>query len=297
MALYLTAESAITSAHAYINSASAAALRMGLHQAHAFGHLPLDERLLRERAYRSLKALDIFVSTFLGLPCYLPACSDDEQDRYDSAFPNRNVQSHTFELHVEANFALLNILGDTVQKCYFNGQKVGDEGVYRVHHQTLDECNGRLDDEWRSASDPCRRTSNAKMADDISLRRVQYTYAYVRVIANAPFLHYITASGSKGHTYGYACALRCVAAAIELAESLQLLMSEVEFSDGHFIMLSGLAFAATTLLAVELTNADVPGRKQAIAASGTAQALLKQVSMRRATARDCFTSLQVRFLQ
>ena len=184
MALYLTAESAITSAHAYINSAAAAALRMGLHQVHAFRHLPLGERLLRERTYQSLKALDIYVSTFLGLPCYLPACSDNEQDRHDSASPKRNVQTDVVEVPVEANVALLTIFGDTIQKCYFNGQKVGDEGVSREHFQTVDECNSRLDDEWKRASDSCRYASNAKMADDNSLRRVHYTYAYGALIVS-----------------------------------------------------------------------------------------------------------------
>ena len=76
MALDLTVESAITSAYTSISSAAAAALWVGLHQVHAFSHSPLGERLLQERAYRSLKALDIYTFTFLGLPCYIPACSD-----------------------------------------------------------------------------------------------------------------------------------------------------------------------------------------------------------------------------
>ena len=81
-----------------------------------------------------------------------------------------------------------------------------------------------------------------------------------------------------------------MAATLELVESLQLLMSGLEFSDAHCIMLSGLAFATTILLVIELTDGDVLARKQVIAASGAAEILLKQVSLRRATALDSVTS-------
>ena len=105
MALDLSVESAITSAHTSINSAAAGALWMGLHQVHAFGHSPLGERLLRERVYPSLKALDIYTFTFLGLPCYMPACSDSGQDRHDSPFLYRNIQSDIVGVFVEASVA------------------------------------------------------------------------------------------------------------------------------------------------------------------------------------------------
>ena len=73
-------------------------------------------------------------------------------------------------------------------------------------------------------------------------------------------------------------------------ESLQLLVSGLEFSDAHYIMLSGLAFATTIVPTAELTDDDVLARKQVIAACGAAEVLLKQVSPRRATALDCVTS-------
>jgi hypothetical protein len=123
---------------------------------------------------------------------------------------------------------------------------------------------------------------------------VRQTGAYVQLIVNSPFLHFLTVPPTLRHNDGNGAAVTCVTAAIQTVEVLHALKEEELLNWVHSFTLRSLAFTAITLLTVELGGLEVPGMGPIKTASGLAEDLLKGMVMRNAAALGCFQSLQVR---
>jgi hypothetical protein len=122
---------------------------------------------------------------------------------------------------------------------------------------------------------------------------VQHTGAYVQLLINSPFLHYLTAPAGNRHHYGSRAGLKCAIAAIDLVDILQQLKSELIHSPIHPRLRSSLIFAATALLVVDFGAVDLPCLEQVKMASIAAEELLKELAKHSKSAFSCYMSLAV----
>ena len=150
MALYLFAASAVTMAHAYLTNAVQGALRLNLHQTNPLSH-PV-EQTARKKTYRFLRALHIYTSSFLGLPCTLPLSDMDKSLTTGISSHESDGPARWEEMAVEANSKLLEILGSSLQEVYFNGQGTTVGSIYRVPCNILRECGDFIEQWYRSST-------------------------------------------------------------------------------------------------------------------------------------------------
>ena len=153
MCIYLVAISACTRAHMYVNIAAAAAVRIGLHLPSTDPEVPEHERQVRKGAFRSIKALDIYTATFLGLPTCLQGLYDNQSDTMESDSETRpqSISLDEGEIAASASMEAFTILCNSTHEAYFNGFKpVGIMGVYSFPRSIIRNYNRRFED-WSKA--------------------------------------------------------------------------------------------------------------------------------------------------
>lgn len=79
----------------------------------------------------------------------------------------------------------------------------------------------------------------------------------MQLIANAPFLHCLTTFTTLGPANGYAAGAKCIAAAIDTTETLQVLHDSSLLDGSYSVVVCSLVYAATVLLQVELADAQI----------------------------------------
>ena len=127
--------------------------------------------------------------------------------------------------------------------------------------------------------------------------QVRQTGAYVQMIFNSPFLHYVTVPAGQQSTDGSAAGKKCVVGAIQTIELLQDLKGRQSLYGLHAFTLRSLVFAALTLLFVEFNALDMLGIEPVKAASDLAEQLLMGMAQQHVAALGCYESLHVSFLE
>ena len=165
MVLYLLAGSALTTARSYVASAAAAALRMSLHESRTLLCISGEERVSREQSFRTLQALDVNVSSLLGLPKILPTPATPQSELHQFSLRPRNSPVARFSSD------LLNTLDRALETVYFSNQSMKAGGKYRVSCRSTHESCTRLR-EWRLYTWKSWRPDSDK-APTIDLRYVK----------------------------------------------------------------------------------------------------------------------------
>jgi hypothetical protein len=292
----------------YINIAAAAAVRIGLHLPSTGLDVPRHEQQVRKRTYRSIKALDIYTATFLGIPSCLQGLYDDQGDAMetDSELMSPSLPLDDVEIAASASMEAFTILRNATHEAYFSGFNPGGMGVYSFPSSIIRNHNGRLDD-W-SRTVPKLAISGYVHVIYVLLRptltsnrrlrlQVRQTGAYIQMILNSPFLHYVTVPATQRSIEGSAAGIKCVRGAIQTIELLQVLKQQRFLNVTHSFTLRSLVFAAMTLLFVEFSALDIQGMEPIKVASGLAEQLLMSMAQRHVAALGCYESLQVCIIQ
>jgi hypothetical protein len=115
----------------------------------------------------------------------------------------------------------------------------------------------------------------------------------MQLIANAPFLHYVTNCTTFGHADGYAAGAKCVTASIDTIETLQFLQDRSLLDGSHSVVVCSLVYAATALLQIELADARIPCLDRVKEAILAAQSLFFALGCQHSIVSKCYQSLQV----
>lgn len=127
--------------------AATAAVRLGLHLPATDANTPRDGHIARNITYRCLMALDVYVASFLGLPCALSGVplQEDYARHVGEAIPTmtRSVEGADNVASVTIDGFIL--LRNAMQESYFSGLTPGDSGIYNVPCSTVQKHNERFD--------------------------------------------------------------------------------------------------------------------------------------------------------
>ena len=105
-------------------------------------HLPERDRVVRQRVYITIRILDVYVSTFLGLPCSLRAIGIPSETPYAPYIGHPEML-----LATDANVQLLQILGTAVEESYFTNYNTTTSGSHVVRYASISDAGRKLD-EW-----------------------------------------------------------------------------------------------------------------------------------------------------
>ena len=138
----------------FIGMAASAAVRMGLHLPSTGADIPHHEQIMRKRAYRSIMAIDIYMATFLGLPCCLQGV-DGYHDYVPQSDLEELAQLHPMddvEITAHAKMEVFIILRSAMSDFYFSGSKPGQGQVYSVPCSVIRNYNRKLEAWFASAA-------------------------------------------------------------------------------------------------------------------------------------------------
>ncbi|KAH8745497.1 fungal-specific transcription factor domain-containing protein [Diaporthe sp. PMI_573] len=196
---FLQATGELNSCHTFLGIALRSALRMGLHR-----HLPAislgpikDET--RRRLFYTIRQMDIYLSTTLGLPLLLeerdidqpwPAEVDDEYIT-DSGIQWPPPGTPSILEASNANLRLMHILAKVVRDIYPpTGTVEGPAETYMISFSKIRELDQDLRD-WQEQLSPMWRPGHE---EDIQVTRVKillrFTYAHVQMMLYRPFIQY-----------------------------------------------------------------------------------------------------------
>ncbi|CAK3810541.1 fungal-specific transcription factor domain-containing [Lecanosticta acicola] len=285
LALYLKANAAQMRVHAYVSAATSAALRMGLHE-----HVPCfpeEEQALRRRVWSSICMLDTFVSTSLGLPPTVPI----DQPDFDP-FPCLPSTSSDDELlPATAQFHLARILHQAVHQTYSasSAKRAVDTGTYSVSRLGLKNAAIQLD-AWIQGcvtlSTPVENMTRSQLL-------LAYWHAYAQLLLFSPCVHHLADPNVEKGTPEYYFGTRCVQAALKAVKLADLLHKGPHLNEAYFSTIDVLAFAAMTLLVVQLGSSDGSLLGEAIKSGKRAKELLLMLSLQSRTAAECWEALSV----
>ena len=138
----------------FIGMAASASVRMGLHLPSTGADVPHHEQIMRKRTYRSIMAIDIYMATFLGLPCCLQGV-----DAYHDYVPQSDLEElarlrpmDDMEVTAQANMEVLIILRSAMADFYFSGSKPGEGQIYSVPCSVIRNHNRKLETWFASAA-------------------------------------------------------------------------------------------------------------------------------------------------
>ena len=137
LALYLKAGAALARAHAYISAAASGALRMGLHE--EVPGFPADEQTTRQRVWSTIRILDVYVSSSLGIPNIVST-----QDEDFPPFPRWSTTVVDEELvPCVAASQLIGMLGRAINSTYRHpsARKAVDGGYAINEHDLAQACD------------------------------------------------------------------------------------------------------------------------------------------------------------
>ncbi|KAG8167988.1 hypothetical protein KVR01_003677 [Diaporthe batatas] len=196
---FLQATGELNSCHTLIGIALRSALRMGLHR-----HLPAislgpikDET--RRRVFYTIRQMDIYLSTTLGLPLLL------EEKDIDQPWPSEVDDEYITDSGIEwpppgtpsmleasnANLRLMHILAKVVRDIYPPTR--ADDGsaeTYMISFSKIRELEQDIRD-WHEKLPPTWRPGHE---EDVQITRVKillrFTYAHVQMMLYRPFIQY-----------------------------------------------------------------------------------------------------------
>lgn len=130
--------------------------QLGFHTVANQHYLTDTERNVRKRVLAFSRSLEYYLSTSLGLPRNVRATTGLNQA---IATDSQSDKPEAVEA-ADANEYLFDILGSTMEKCYFTGRNAQTYGANLVSRQSLDEIDSKLED-WAG-----RHPSFARMNDN-----------------------------------------------------------------------------------------------------------------------------------
>lgn len=151
-----------------------------------------------------------------------------------------------------------------------------------------------------SAFGRIHQVSPLELVPDWSLtvkRRAQlhlrYAFGHAQMVVYFPFLHYASQPNAHDNPAAMECCRKCIRGAMTAVQTAEMLDSLGMFNEAYPLTLQVLAFAATALLVVEMSIADIELVHRAQIGSRRARALLAKLSMSSVAAAQLLSSLQV----
>ena len=292
MGLYLLAASSLTTAHTYFANAADAALRLGIHQSVRTSSPNAESQHSCRKTYRILRAIHIYISSFLGLPCILPTTEAEMHQTAEGSNHQVGCDAKSEELAAKVNWRLFDVLNSGLRSTFFSGQAIDVGSTYRIPCFLMQEFGDSIDQWYQAATavlhDEDTEVGNSSaryvvlqiyvfgrlmLAKSVAWLLTEYSYAYGRLVAYSPFVHHI-ASPNYGQLEGYATSLKSVEAAIDTVDSTRVLVYEERLYDLRPFVIHGTALAATVLLFVELLSIDYVGLENVAKASRAAEGLI-----------------------
>ncbi|KAK8087602.1 transcriptional activator Mut3p [Apiospora hydei] len=207
---FLQATGNLNGGHTFVGIALRAALRMGLHRHLPHASLPAVEDETRRRLFHTIRAMDIYLSTTLGLPLLLqdrdtdqrwPTEVDDEHITADGVrAPPPGTPSFIEAFNAHAR--LMQILAKVVEYVYPpTGTDKGPRDVtYMISvakikeiEQELHDWQGRLSPTWRAGPQEVPQITRVKIL-------LRFAYAHVQMMLYRPFLQYYSQARSPPAT-------------------------------------------------------------------------------------------------
>ncbi|KAK4631330.1 hypothetical protein CLAFUW4_03219 [Fulvia fulva] len=285
MALYLKAGAALTRVHAYVCAAASGALRMGLHE--AVPGYPADEQTTRQRVWSTVRMLDAYVSSSLGIPHVI---SSREQNVAPFPLWSTAVVDEELVPCIAAS-QLSNMLSGAIDYTYrhTSAGKAVDGGSYTINEQNLATACDELE-AWT-------QNSPALAVPIENMTRLQlllsYLHAWAHLTLLSPFVHHLhnTQSRSEKPTREAAYAHRAVQAALYAVQVAETLHKRLQLHEAYFTTIDVLVQAAMVLLVVELGSSNSSLLSESIKYGKRAKELLLNLSLQNPAAKECWEAL------
>ncbi|KAK8054842.1 hypothetical protein PG993_000069 [Apiospora rasikravindrae] len=207
---FLQATGNLNGGHTFVGIALRSALRMGLHRHLPHASLPPVEDETRRRLFHTIRSMDIYLSTTLGLPLLLQ--DKDTDQRWPTEVDDEHITADgirvpppgtpSFLEAFNAHARLMRILAKVVEYVYPpTGTEKGPRDVtYMISvakikeiEQELHDWQGRLSSTWRPGPQ-----------EDLQITRVKillrFAYAHVQMMLYRPFLQYYSQRRSPTQT-------------------------------------------------------------------------------------------------
>ncbi|KAK8084108.1 fungal-specific transcription factor domain-containing protein [Apiospora saccharicola] len=197
---FLQATGNLNGCHTFVGIALRSALRMGLHRHLPHTALPPIEDETRRRLFHTIRSMDIYLSTTLGLPLLLsdkdtdqrwPTEVDDEHITADGIRrppPGTPSILEAFNAHAR----LMQILAKVVEYVYPpTGTDKGPQDVtYMISVAKIKEIEQELHD-WQGRLSPTWRAGPQEHLDITRVKiLLRFAYAHVQMMLYRPFLQY-----------------------------------------------------------------------------------------------------------
>ncbi|PYI33009.1 C6 transcription factor [Aspergillus indologenus CBS 114.80] len=276
MILFLQSSAKLSTCYSYIGIAQRSALRLGLHRNVTIHFTPLEQEM-RKRIFWTIRRMDVYVSTLLGLPLML---NDDDIDQVypesvDSEFITKNgilpvPSDHTpLMAGAIAHTRLTNITLKVVQYIYpvkKAQHPVASDQRYVVSHSKIREIERDLQ-AWMEELPAALRPGTEVSPQLERIRQLlRISYAHVQVILYRPFLHYVS-SGSQARGVdrrSYACAAACVSVSRNIVHITTGMHKRGLLNGSFWFTMYTTYFAILSLLFFVLENPDSPTAKDGV---------------------------------
>ncbi|KAK8875262.1 fungal specific transcription factor [Apiospora arundinis] len=198
---FLQATGNLNGCHTFVGIALRSALRMGLHRYLPHTSLPPIEDETRRRLFHTIRSMDIYLSTTLGLPLLLqdkdidqrwPTEVDDEHVTADGIQQPPPGTPASFLEAFNAHARLMQILAKVVEYVYPpTGTDKGPRDVmYMISVAKIKEIEQELHD-WQGDLSPTWRAGPQEVLQITRVRiLLRFAYAHVQMMLYRPFLQY-----------------------------------------------------------------------------------------------------------
>lgn len=147
LALYFITASAHMLAYSYVSSAIHAAMSMQVHELDASCQRSSTSTPVDKATHQTLRALDVYLSSFLGYPPNELLCSAGNKTSLLSRITSSLSESESATFYAEAHSSLFDVLGEIQGKMY-EIENANTEAPPRVAIEELITEMGEKFDEW-----------------------------------------------------------------------------------------------------------------------------------------------------
>lgn len=302
MIVYMQGSGMISRSYTYIVIAISASLRMGFHRAAASANFNPVEREVRKRVFWTLRTMDTYMTTMLGLPRtlndedidqHLPLEVDDKliSPTQIKSVPNHKAAKLSI---VNAHTQLIMIKAKIIRHMYPTCKVRPSNGdAYRVSYGRVVGIENALQQWFESA--PRVPNSNEPFSQN-EIRAhllLRISYAHVQMVLYRPFLHHISRKELRTQIElrSYACATACVGAAMQVVWLVGQLDTRGLMCTSYWFTPFITSFALTTLYLFALARAGDPIATQAQQKVEDGRKILSIMAARSPIAEWCLSTL------
>ncbi|KAL8971474.1 MAG: hypothetical protein Q9183_001042 [Haloplaca sp. 2 TL-2023] len=266
MIMFLQASAKLSTCYSHIGIALRSAVRMGLHRSVPNHFTPIEQET-RKRTFWTIKNMDTYVGSLLGLPLMLshedidqemPLEVDDDcitEKEVLPMAPGKTSLMAAFNAHIK----LVNVLAKTVKYVYplhtmHSKSKLG----YVVSHAKIREVEQDLQ-KWMESLPMGLRPGGEAPAELVRVQQLlRLSYGHIQIVLYRPFLHYASPSTQAltADKRTYACAAACISVARNVIHITSEMKKKGLLTGAYWFTMYTCFFAILSLVFYAIENAQ-----------------------------------------